>query len=400
MVYFFRTYLLAIVSLFIIGQAEARVWTNSKGATVTAKLIAVRATEVDLQLLNGRIVSVERTIFSGEDQNYIQQWEQSGGTLAEQDDAGDIINVRGMSLRQVNLTPNWDALWPKKAGFKDLQIIKTVQESDDLCVYESDLFIFESPIPLHEEERRQLTKRFELSLRALAEMPLNLTVARKPSRKYLVRVCFSQKEMAEVHGLQRGRVKFTPTSFTALLFRDKRNQAQNLDELDTRFAVTHWALQTLDLDHWLVDSFSEYMEFLPVEDNQINFTQVPKFMAKRLPKNIKNGKKKLMPLESILARKDIHLSALHEESTKDKELQYWTDLLWLVYLCHLEDEGKATRFRAYVKTLSEQNSTAARQELLKGTTILEMQSDLVKAWKKFGVKLQFCESKNTSVIPQ
>lgn len=107
-----------------------------------------------------------------------------------------------------------------------------------------------------------------------------------------------------------------------------------------------------------------------------------------------------MPLESILARKDIHLSALHEESTKDKELQYWTDLLWLVYLCHLEDEGKATRFRAYVKTLSEQNSTAARQELLKGTTILEMQSDLVKAWKKFGVKLQFCESNNTSVIPQ
>ncbi len=397
MVYFVRTYLLAIVSLFIIGQADARVWTNSKGATVTAKLIAVRATEVDLQLPNGRIVSVERTIFSGEDQNYIQQWEQSGGNMTEPEEVGDIINVGGMSLRQVNLIPNWDAPWPQKAGFKDLQLIQTVQESDELCVYESDLFIFESPIPLHEEERRQLTKRFEMSLRALAEMPLNLTVARKPSRKYLVRVCFSQKEMAEVHGLQRGRVKFTPTSFTALLLRDKRDQAQNLDELDTRFAVTHWALQTLDLDHWLVDAFSEYMEFLPVEDNQINFTQVPKFMAKSLPKDIKSGKKKLKTLDSILARKDVHLSAMHEESSKDKELQYWTDLLWLVYLCHLEDEGKATRFRAYVKTLSEYNSDLAQKELLKGETTHELQADMVKAWKKLGVQLQFSESNSTSV---
>ncbi|HBN17083.1 MAG TPA: hypothetical protein DD422_03435, partial [Akkermansia sp.] len=47
-----------LAGLSLAGSARARIWTNDRGATVVAVLVAVRGAEVDLKLLVGRVVVV------------------------------------------------------------------------------------------------------------------------------------------------------------------------------------------------------------------------------------------------------------------------------------------------------------------------------------------------------
>mgnify|MGYP002689714482 CR=1 FL=1 len=252
----------ALAGLSLAGGVHARVWTNDRGATVTAALVAVRDAEVDLKLKDGRVVAVPRNIFSGADQEYIQEWVKSGGTLPDTD-VGNALETGKGDVSYTRLEPNWNADWPQRAGLAGFLLVKTVQETDDLSIYETDHFIIESPGRLAKPEQEALARRFESILRTLAAVPLNLTVARKPSRKYLVRVCFSEEEMEKVPGLRNGRLKFSPTSFTALLLRDKKGNPVNPDAVDPRFAVTHWVMQSLDVEHWLVDGFPPIWRFFP-----------------------------------------------------------------------------------------------------------------------------------------
>ena len=214
-----------LAGLSLAGSARARIWTNDRGATVVAVLVAVRDAEVDLKLQDGRVVAVPKNIFSGADQEYILEWVKAGGTLPDTDVGAENPPVQGDSGRRyVPLEPNWDAPWPERVVVPGFLLVKTVQETEELSVYETDHFIMESPGKLPEAERMILARRFETILSALAAVPLNLAVARRPSRKYLVRVCFQEEDFNRAPGLRNGHLKFSPTSFTALLLRDKKGK--------------------------------------------------------------------------------------------------------------------------------------------------------------------------------
>lgn len=174
-------------------------------------------------------------------------------------------------------------------------LVKTVQETEELSVYETDHFIMESPGKLPEAERMILARRFETILSALAAVPLNLAVARRPSRKYLVRVCFQEEDFNRAPGLRNGHLKFSPTSFTALLLRDKKGKLLK-PGVDPRFAVTHWAAQSMDWDHWLVDGFSAYMAFLPMEKEAPVFRKIPERLAAMVPRAVRTGRETLPAL--------------------------------------------------------------------------------------------------------
>ena len=82
-----------LAGLSLAGSARARIWTNDRGATVVAVLVAVRDAEVDLKLQDGRVVAVPKNIFSGADQEYILEWVKSGGTLPDTDVGLSLIHI-------------------------------------------------------------------------------------------------------------------------------------------------------------------------------------------------------------------------------------------------------------------------------------------------------------------
>lgn len=380
----------ALFGLSLTGGVHARVWTNDRGATVVAKLVAVRDAEVDLKLQDGRVVAVPKNIFSGADQTYIHEWVKSGGSLPDTDaSAENPPQAQGFATRYVRLEPNWDVPWPLKAGAPGFLLVKAVQETDELSVYETDHFVIESSGKLSEIERMALARRFESVLAALAAVPMNLTVARKPSRKYLVRVCFQEDDFSKVPGLRNGRLKFSPTSFTALLLRNGKGSPRKLDAVDPRFAVTHWVMQSMDMEHWLVDGFSEYMAFLPMEKEVASFRKLPARLAARLPRSVRSGRAALPALEDMFARDSAHSTAGHDRSLKGNKEGYWGDLLWIVYWCHLEGDGKADRLRRYLKAWDAEERTRARAILLNGKKPEEVQQEMAAAWKRLGVKLKF-----------
>ncbi len=377
--------------LSLAGSVQARIWTNDRGATVVAVLVAVRDAEVDLKLQDGRVVVVPRKVFSGADQAYILEWAKSGGTLPDTDIGAENPPAQGgAGGSYVPLEPNWDAPWPERCAAPGFLLVKTVQETEDWCVYETDHFMMESPGRLSEAERMALARRFETILSALAAVPVNLAVVRRPSRKYLVRVCFREDEFVRVPGLRRGNLKFSPTSFTVLLLRDKKGKALKLYELDPRFAVTHWAAQSMDLEHWLVDGLSAYMAFLPVEKEALVFRKLPERLSGMLPRAVRAGREPLPALEDLLARDAAHSAEEgHGLSPKRNASRYWADLLWAVYWFHLEGEGKAERLRSYLKARDVKGGNRARAALLDGKAPEEAQREMAEAWKKLGVKLKF-----------
>lgn len=170
-----------LTGLSLAGSVQARIWTNDRGATVVAVLVAVRDAEVDLKLQDGRIVAVPKNVFSGADQAYILEWVKSGGTLPDTDVGAENPPAQSASGgRYVPLEPNWDAPWPERAAAPGYLLVKAVQETDELSVYETDHFVIESPGKLPETERMALARRFETILSALAAVPMNLAVAAAP----------------------------------------------------------------------------------------------------------------------------------------------------------------------------------------------------------------------------
>ena len=381
-----------LTGLSLAGSVQARIWTNDRGATVVAVLVAVRDAEVDLKLQDGRIVAVPKNVFSGADQAYILEWVKSGGTLPDTDGAENPPAQGASGGRYVPLEPNWDAPWPERAAAPGYLLVKAVQETDELSVYETDHFVIESPGKLPETERMALARRFETILSALAAVPMNLAVARRPSRKYLVRVCFQEEDFNKAPGLRNGRLKFSPTSFTALLLRDKKGKPLKLDAVDPRFAVTHWVAQSMDLEHWLVDGFSAYMAFLPMEKEAMVFRKLPGRLAAMLPRAVRTGREPLPALADLLARDSVHSAAGHGLPSKGDASRYWADLLWTVYWCHLEGDGKAERLRRYLEAWDAEDVNGAHAVLLDGKAPEEVEREMAAAWKKLGVKLKFSPS--------
>lgn len=383
--------LAVLAGMCLIGNIQARIWTNDRGVTLVGVLMSVRDTDVDLKLQDGRIVAVPKKIFSGADQSYIQEWVKSGGTLPDTDVGAENSTVQSGSSGYIPLAPNWDAPWPSSVESDIFLLIQTVQETDELSVYESDHFIIESPDKLSEKERQTLVLRFESILSALASVPLNLTVARHPSRKYLVRVCFLEEEFEKMPGLRNGNMKFSPTSFTVLLQRDQKGRPQRLSAINPGFAVAHWVAQSMDLDHWLVDGLAMYMSFLPREKETLILRKIPEKLAAKLPRAIRFGKTELPALKDLLARDSVHSLTEHNNSEfEDRSSAEWADLLWAVYWFHLEGEGKATRIRQYLKTREEVGSNSkSLSVLLDGKTVEEVQGEMAQAWLKQGVRLKF-----------
>ena len=369
-----------LTGLSLAGSVQARIWTNDRGATVVAVLVAVRDAEVDLKLQDGRIVAVPKNVFSGADQAYILEWVKSGGTLPDTDVGAENPPAQGASGgRYVPLEPNWDAPWPERAAAPGYLLVKAVQETDELSVYETDHFVIESPGKLPETERMALARRFETILSALAAVPM-------------VRVCFQEEDFNKAPGLRNGRLKFSPTSFTALLLRDKKGKPLKLDAVDPRFAVTHWVAQSMDLEHWLVDGFSAYMAFLPMEKEAMVFRKLPGRLAAMLPRAVRTGREPLPALADLLARDSVHSAAGHGLPSKGDASRYWADLLWTVYWCHLEGDGKAERLRRYLEAWDAEDVNGAHAVLLDGKAPEEVEREMAAAWKKLGVKLKFSPS--------
>ena len=381
-----------LTGLSLAGSVQARIWTNDRGATVVAVLVAVRDAEVDLKLQDGRIVAVPKNVFSGADQAYILEWVKSGGTLPDTDVGAENPPAQGASGgRYVPLEPNWDAPWPERAAAPGYLLVKAVQETDELSVYETDHFVIESPGKLTETERMALARRFETILSALAAVPMNLAVARRPSRKYLVRVCFQEEDFNKAPGLRNGSLKFPPPVLRPCCCGIK-GKPLKLDAVDPRFAVTHWVAQSMDLEHWLVDGFSAYMAFLPMEKEAMVFRKLPGRLAAMLPRAVRTGREPLPALADLLARDSVHSAAGHGLPSKGDASRYWADLLWTVYWCHLEGDGKAERLRRYLEAWDAEDVNGAHAVLLDGKAPEEVEREMAAAWKKLGVKLKFSPS--------
>ncbi len=366
------------------GLAQARTWTNVKGSTISAKLLSVEGEEILLLLEDGRQVKINKAILSGADIDYIQEWVNSEGSLIDNE-----FQLKEADDKLVRIQDEWGKQWLKSVEPLDLVAVNQVATQQNDFVYESPNFIFQSEIEPTGIELSKLALRFEYGLKVLSALPLNIIVAKRPSRKFIVNLCYDEAKMDEFQGIRDFRVSFLPTSFQVLMKRDEKGKEVALNDIRPLFALTHWANQSVDRPHWFVDALSYYMKLAPEKKGAVVFDEMPQVVAKKLLKEVKSGKIKLPPLRLILDIPSNHVVADNHHLNFQDDVYHQGSVLILVYLVH-NDQGKhLSKLIDYLKLSDEGKEKEGRKILLEGFDIKDFQDKLIKYWKKFGVNLQF-----------
>jgi hypothetical protein len=361
----------------------ARTWTNDNGITLEGALAGIREGEIDLLLQDGRVVSIPRPVLSGSDEEYVAEWERrlSDGEVLPTPDPNEIPQEPTASSQVV--PTNWMSPWPRVAGGSTAVAPKLVQQQPDLVVYETPHFRWESPKTLTNEELEYLSGAMESSLSVLAALPMNLRLALDPPAHYVVRIYFDPDEWKALGGEHRERVKVEETHFMIFLKRNAQGKPEELSGVRPLHMVSHWVFQFLGSTYWLNEGMACYLDALPRTKLTLSFKDDLQRVAYTLPRSIRKGSIALPPLQAVMTQQGTPRA---DEKTR---LRYEAAAVIVsTYFTRLEDHGERRHLRKYLQEVQRGNANPT-EILLDSRTWKQLEGDIAKAWKKYGVIVRF-----------
>ncbi|MEG2971065.1 MAG: hypothetical protein RR808_06270 [Akkermansia sp.] len=387
------TSMIMLGGIYLIGcpPLMARTWTNDSGAVIDGELVASQEKEIILRLQDGRQVRIPRHVLSGADVEYIRQWESEEKGKSErmmspspQEDIHPDQEQAGVLIGDALAQKKWMRPWPERTSCPEVHLIKSVQESDGLCAYESSHFRFESPRRLTIKEQRVIASKYENALIVLKAIPLNLSLA-DTSTHYIVRISFDDEHYLAAGGEKGTRVSVTPTHLLMRLKRSTKGNPRELDDIKPLRALSQWVAQEWGDWYWLNEGFVQYMALIPFRKNGYLFSQDIERIIGATPRTIRRSRISLPPLEQVMTcRRD---AIQHKGARMNVRMKY-AALLVSTYFFKMDSNGEATKMKkyAYQVQMGKENPV----EILKdGRSWKELEKAIVEAWKKRGVYLRF-----------
>lgn len=355
-----------LAACFILQGVEGRTWTNDTGVTVDAELMAAREREVVLKIRDGSLVTVQRNVLSAEDEQYVVEWIAQKGP-----DADPPLPSGTPSARMGDA---WSGPWPKSVTVGTVQVTIR-QQRQDFAQYQTDHFVFESDRPLLEVELKRLAGEMETCLAALAALPLNLTLASKPERKYTVRVFFDKEGYDRAGGETGTRVSTQQTYLPVLLERSSRGVPRHLSRLDAMHATTHWVAQFMGEDFWLNEGLARYMELSTRDGNRVLLNNDLNRVALSVPRIYRRGWEAFPPLPDVL----------RSHTGKSSAAMNAAVLTVATYFFRFDGEGDGAKIKAYIKAIQDGEKDQAKLDsiLLGSRSWQELEKDILHAWRKY-----------------
>ncbi len=346
------------------SDTDVRTWTSTDGKTLQAKLLSVEADQAVLQLANGNTAKVPLLRLSAGDQAFIKQQASAAPAPAVKESIAPAIEPAASAR-----TPIEKRLWPVNVEVPPRSIeIKAVEEKpqERKCVYRSESFEFVSQDKLAVSIMKELATTFEATRSLVSALPWGIDPKPPADLGYYEAKFYVTREDYIADGgpknsggvyFSRDRIFRIPFQGLGLELRGKTYfKKAGFKEETLVHEVTHQMMHDFlpFLPTWVIEGTAEYTESLPYNAG--------KFRANAHESAVKNYLK-LRKENSDISPSDFrpfsdHMTMKHEtwgnlsENPRSQHLLYFQSYLLVYYFCHLDGDGKGTRFLKYLDAMA------------------------------------------------
>ncbi|WP_009962716.1 hypothetical protein [Verrucomicrobium spinosum] len=377
---FFATAALACAPFALsLGQAPAagdlRQWTDVQGRVMQARLAGVEGDQVVFMLASGQSVKFALSRLSNADQAFIKQ----NGTPAP----GGPAPGAGVTPPTGTRTPIEKRAWPDVVEVSTRAIEITVVDevpAEKRCIYRSEAFEFTSEDKLACSVMKEIARTFEATRALVEALPWGIEprppadLGRYQAKFFATRASYVASGAPENSGgVYFGSDRTFRVPFQSLGL-DLRGKTWFKDDNYRNDTIVHEITHQLMHDYlgflptWIIEGTAEYTESIPYNAGR--------FQAGRHESGLKEYIKERAERENMTLA-DFRGWEEHMRMTRDKwdeiaenpsgqhramRQLYFQSYVLVYYFCHLDGDGKGTRFMKYLDAMAEERAKGAEYD--------------------------------------
>lgn len=345
----------AALSVFA-QDAALRPWKDAQGRIIQASYVSATSDSVTLRMADGKEHQLPLARLCAEDQAFVKS--QSAPVVPAPGTAqGAAPAVTAPSLDRV---PVEKRSWPENVVVPTKSIeIQVVEENPAArkCLYRSEAFEFTSQAKLMPSVMKEVARTFEATKSLVASLPWGV-VCRPPEgfERYKAELYETRKDYIAAGGPENSggvymsgdkifRVPF-PSIGLKLLGKTYAKD-DNYDGGTLIHEITH---QVMDayltfLPVWVIEGTAEYTEMLPYNAGKFRADSHQKGLKDHITEMLKRKYAlEIGNLETHMTMNRATWSGIADTSNKKMGELYFRSLLIVYYFCHLDGDGKGTRF--------------------------------------------------------
>ncbi|MEQ1858741.1 MAG: hypothetical protein ABMA13_02265 [Chthoniobacteraceae bacterium] len=393
-----------LVRAFCQTPAPIRTWTTTEGKTFQATLVSVQGTQVTVRLGNGQLAAIGLPRLSPGDQAFIKSVTSSTSATAPS------------ATPASSAAPNDKRVWPQKVEV-DTRAIEVTTVSEDVpnkkCMYRSRNFEFTAEDKLAPSVMKEVARTFESTRSLMEGLPWALQPEPVGSELFQAKFFATRESFIAAGGGEKTAATIkaldglflAPFSSFGLELRGKAWAKSG--KYDDRILVLEVAKLMMGnsyrlLPDWIWHGASGYASFLPnnagvvlAGSHERGLKEYIKHYAGRGYNPSDAG-----PVFDLLQMPSATWSERSQANDTDRVRMQVTAPLLVYYFCHLDDDGKGTRFLRYMDKIAEARRAGAApgargsfglsqlEILLDGRDKDAMQKAVVDGYKKIGVRWQ------------
>ena len=360
------TALLASPSLTPAQSAAAqRTWTDVQGRTMVASLTAVENDQAVFLMASGQTVKFPIAKLSAADQDFIKNASPTAPT-------GGAAAAPPANAARV---PIEKRTWPDVVEVPSRSIeITAVEEKPDekKCIYRSEAFEFVSEDKLAGSVMKEIARTFEATRALLVALPWGVDPKPGPEGRFLAKFYETRQSYlaagwsANSGGVYASKDRTFHIPFQSLGL-EMRGKTWFKDENYRNDTIIHEITHQLMHDYlsllptWVIEGTAEYVEMLPYKAGRFQAGAHQRGIKEYLDEAAARGRK-----PSDVGNIQAHITMKDEEwsrrtasggsgggSSSEMHRLYFASCLMVYYFCHLDGDGKGTRFLRYLDSMAE-----------------------------------------------
>jgi len=386
---------LAVMGLFMFAgdAADQRAWVDDQGREVLAVFSGMSddGESVLLKLEDGSVVPFPLARFSQACQFYVK------------------LAIEAPTLWQAGgVEYNFDSPWPDMVGFREdleIEVIREDRASGEF-VYESLNFRYISDVRLSPSVVRGFALLFEATHEFCKAMPIGMGEGVRTDGKYLIKLYDERASYIKAgaprssSGVFMGGRNLIKVPLESLGVR-KAGNSYHLDRSVSNRVIAHEVVHQLtppqyfgnaDFNSWFIEGIAEYVAATPYRAGQYNLRGARRAIveyATGFSKTDNRGRD--IGTEINLRSLERFMNLPYSQFVgRNGNFNYAVALLITYYFIHFDGERDAANLKAYKRALLEgKGKEEATMILLNGRSFEELEKDVEREWRRYGVRFKF-----------
>ena len=344
---------------------EVRTWTDAQGRTMQAALTGIEGDQALFLMANGQNIKFPLARLSPADQAFAKKSANPAPTPPGATPPTPAATASGVTAR----IPIEKRTWPKEVEVpsRSVEIAVITEKPDEKnCVYRSEAFEFHSQDKLAGSVMKEIARTFEATRTLLQVLPWAIDpkppveVGRFQARFYETRQSYIADGGPENSGgvyMSRDRTFRIPFQSLGL---KQLGKTWSKDDNYSNDTIIHEITHQLMHDYlaflptWVIEGTAEYTEMIPYKAGRFRAAAHEQGFKDYLQQAQQRGVTlaDINVAEHLNMTEDVWGSKAQSGGISQFRL-YFASCVFVYYFCHLDGDGKGTRFLKYLDKVAE-----------------------------------------------